>query len=314
MGRKLFPGRYLLKIWWVEMRNRIRAINYHLMLLPGIMLLVVFSVIPMFGVVIAFQNFIPAKGILKSAFVGLDNFTYMFQIPDSRQVFANTLVIACLKILAGLFASLAFALLLNEMRVKWYKRAIQTIVYLPHFISWVILSGIIINLLTLDGLVNQILKAAGLEPVMFLGNNTWFRIILVVSDVWKSFGYGAIVYLAALTAISPTLYEASVIDGANRRQQLIYITLPGIASTVVLLATLSLGNVLNAGFDQIFNLYNPTVYQTADIIDTYVYRMGLIQMQYGLATAVGLLKSVVSFILIILSYKLAYRFANYRIF
>lgn len=296
------------------MRNKLLIINYHIMLLPGVILLMIFSIAPMFGIVIAFQKFIPAKGILKSPWVGLDNFRFMFQIPDSGQVFMNTIVIACLKIAAGLLASLVFALLLNEVRVRWFKRTVQTIVYLPHFISWVILSGIIINLLTLDGLVNIGLKAVGIEPVMFLGSNEWFRFILVASDVWKGFGYGAIVFLAALANVSPTSYEAAIIDGANRKQQLIYITLPGILSTVVLLATLSLGNVLNAGFDQIFNLYNPTVYPSADIIDTYVYRVGLVQMQYGLATAVGLLKSAVSFILIFFSYKLAYRFANYRIF
>lgn len=296
------------------MKNKTFAFNYHLMLLPGMIFLLIFSIIPMFGIVIAFQKFIPAKGIFHSKWIGLDNIKFMLQLPDSRQILINTLIIAVLKILAGLVVPIIFALLLNEVRVSWYKRTIQTIVYVPHFLSWVILSGIIINMLSFEGLVNKVVTILGHEPVMFLASNTWFRPILIITDVWKEFGFGTIIYLAALTAINPNLYEAAEIDGASRFKQLLNVTLPGIVSTIVLLATLSLGSVLNAGFDQVFNLYNPLVYETADIIDTFVYRTGLISMQYGLATAVGLLKSLVSMILIVISYKLAYKLANYRIF
>jgi len=178
----------------------------------------------------------------------------------------------------------------------------------------VILSGIVIQLLSSEGPINQLIVALGGQSIMFLGDNNWFPYVIVASDTWKEFGFETIIYLAALTGISPDLYEAAEVDGASRMRKLIHVTLPGIATTVVLLATLSLGNILNAGFDQIFNLYNPLVYASGDIIDTYVYRVGLLNIQYGLGTAVGLMKSVVSFLLIVMSYWMASRFANYRVF
>ncbi|WP_136608078.1 ABC transporter permease [Paenibacillus dokdonensis] len=296
------------------MKKQPFELHYHLMLLPGILLLILFSIVPMFGITIAFQNFKPGLGFWHSEWVGLDNFRYLFELPDSRNIFLNTIYIAVLKIVANMIVPVVFALLLNEVRTVLLKRSVQTIVYLPHFLSWVILAGIISDLLSMDGLINQILSGVGIEPIMFLGSNHWFPGIIVTSDVWKEFGFGTIVYLAALTGINPALYEAASIDGASRLQQLRFITLPSLKPTIILLATLSLGNVLNAGFDQIFNLYNPLVYDSGDIIDTYVYRAGLLQVQYGLATAVGLLKSVISFVLIIISYVLASKFANYRIF
>ena len=288
--------------------------NYHLMLLPGMMILIAFSIIPMFGAVIAFEDFIPVKGILHSKWIGLDNFKYMFSLPDSMQVFKNTIIIALMKIFAGLIVPLIFSLLLNEVRKTWFKRTVQTVIYLPHFLSWVIMSSIIMNLFQLDGMINQMFNFLGIEPIMFLASNFWFRPMLVVTDVWKEFGFNTIIYMAALTSVNPNLYESAVIDGANRFRQITSITIPGIMPTIILLATLSLGNVLNAGFEQVLNLYNPVVYQTADIIDTYVYRAGLLEAQYGLATATGLLKSAVSFILIMVSYRLAYKYANYKIF
>lgn len=295
-------------------KNRKNTINYHLMLLPGILLVVVYNILPVLGNVIAFQNFNPSKGIFGSAWVGLDNILYMLQIPDSKQVFINTLVISISKIVFSFLASVAFAILLNEVRLRRFKRTVQTIVYIPHFLSWVVLASQFILLLDLNGIVNNFVEWLGFERIMFLGDNGWFRPVLVFTEVWKSFGFGAIVYLSAITAIDPTLYESAAMDGASRWQNIIHITLPQIAPTMILMLTLSLGNVLNAGFDQVYNLYNPLVYQTGDIIDTYVYRIGMVQMQYGLATAVGLLKSVVSFILVIISYFLADKFANYRIF
>lgn len=288
--------------------------NYHIMMLPASVMLFVFHIIPIFGIVIAFQNFIPGVSIWHQQWVGLDNFKYMFQLPNSSQVFINTLAIAIMKIVFGTIAAILFALLLNEVRLLNFKRWTQTLIYLPHFMSWVILSGILIDMLSLDGIVNQVVKLFGGQPIMFLASNNWFRTIVVGSNVWKEFGFGTIVYLAALTGINPSLYESAGMDGATRWQQLIYITIPGIAPTIVLMGTLDLGHILNAGFDQIFNLYNPLVYTSGDIIDTYVYRIGLVQMQFGLATAVGLLKSVVAIIMIFISYRLAYKLANYRVF
>lgn len=290
------------------------SLHYHLMLFPGILLLLIFSIYPMFGIVIAFQDFSPAKGFWGSEWIGLENFKYMLEIPDSKRVFLNTIFIAVMKIVANLVAALTFALLLNELRARFLKRFIQTIVYLPHFISWVLIGGIVGQMLSLDGVVNQGLELVGLDRVFFLGSNNWFPFVIVGTDVWKEFGFSAIVFLAALTAINPVLYEAAEIDGATRWQKLKFVTLPAISATIILIATLSLQNVLNAGFEQVFNLYNTLVYESGDIIDTYVYRMGLIESQYELATAVGTLKSVVSLVLILISYQLAAKFANYRIF
>lgn len=289
-------------------------IHYYLMLLPGLLWMLFFNFFPMYGILMAFKDFNPGIGILKSAWIGLENFNYMFELEDSVQVFKNTIVIALSKMVLQLIVPLVFALMLNEVKNRLFSRSVQTIVYLPHFLSWVIVAGILLDLFSLTGPVNQLLSVLGIEPILFFSNPDIFPSIVIGSDIWKEFGFGAIIYFAALTSISPELYEAAAIDGASRFKRLINITLPSILPVAILLGTLSLGNILNAGFDQIFNLYNPLVYSTGDIIDTWVYRAGLIDMQYGLATAVGLLKSIVSLILIAISYGMAYRFANYRIF
>lgn len=287
----------------------------HAMLIPGLVFVIVFSYIPMAGILMAFQKYIPTRGLFGSPFVGMKNFQFLFDYPDIGRVFFNTVYIAVMKIIAGLFVPITIAILLNELSRQWIKRTFQTLVYLPHFLSWVLLSGILIDVLSpSSGLVNQALAMLGIEPIFFLGDNRWFPYVMVVSDVWKEFGFGTIVYLAALTGINPSLYEAAEIDGAGRWKQTLNITIPGMMPIIVLMLTLNIGNVLNAGFDQIFNLYSPQVYESADIIDTFVYRMGVQQSQFGFATAVGLLKSIVSFLFISVSYFLAYRFANYRIF
>ncbi|WP_155828611.1 ABC transporter permease, partial [Schleiferilactobacillus shenzhenensis] len=262
----------------------------------------------------AFQDFIPAQGFLHSQWVGFAHFQYMFSLPDSFQIFRNTIVIAVGKIILGTLAPIIFALLLNEVRVKWFKETIQTIVYLPNFLSWVVLGAVFTMILSDGGMVNQFLGLFGIKPISFLASNTWFQPLMIITDVWKGYGYGTIIYLAAMTAINPDLYESAALDGANRWQNIIHITLPSIVPMIILVATLSLGNILNAGFDQIFNLYNPVVYPTGDIIDTYVYRMGLRGAQYSFGAAVGLLKSVISLVLIVFSYKLAKKYAHYTLF
>lgn len=285
------------------------------MILPAVVLLFVFSYVPLFGLTIAFQKYNIFKGIFASPWIGLGNFEYVLSLPDIYQVLWNTFFIAMMKIVAGLIVPVAFALLLNEVRSAAFKKTVQTIVYFPYFLSWVLLGGILIDILSPStGIVNELLKAFGFKPVFFLGDASVFPYVLVGSDTWKNFGFGTIVYLAALTNIDQAQYEASIIDGASRWKQAIYITLPGILPTIILMATLSLGSILNAGFDQIFNLYSPIVYRTGDIIDTMVYRMGLVDRQYGPAAAIGFFKSVVSFVLIVVSYRLAGKFANYRIF
>ena len=295
-------------------RNKRDQIDLNLMLLPSMIFLTIFSFIPMFGIVMAFQNYMPAKGILGSKWVGLDNFKFMFQMPDSKQIFMNTIIIAFWKIVVGTIVTILFALLLNEIRIKWAKKSIQTIVYLPNFLSWVILSTVVVNVFAYDGPINDFLAKLGLERILFLASNDWFRPMLIVTDVWKGFGYGAIIYLAALSSIDPGLYEAAAIDGANRFKRVLHITLPGILPTIMLVTIMNLPNILNAGFDQIFNLYNPLVMETADIIDTYVYRVGLVQRQYSLGTAVGLMRSIVGIILILSANKLAQKLTDYRIF
>ncbi|AOL34687.1 MULTISPECIES: ABC transporter permease [Geobacillus] len=287
----------------------------HVMLLPALIIVLIFQYVPMLGLVMAFQDYEPWLGFLRSPWVGLEHFKTMFEYEDARQVIWNTLVISTLKIIFNLGVPLAFALLLNEVYVMKFKRTVQTIVYLPHFLSWVILGGILIDMLSPEGgIVNRFLSIFGVKPIFFLGDNDWFRTVVVVTDVWKECGFNTIVFLAALTSINPSLYEAAIVDGANRWQQTIYITLPSMLPIIIVVGTLSLGNILNAGFDQILNLYNPLVYKTGDIIDTYVYRVGLLNGDFSYATAVGLFKSVISFILVVTGYRLAYKYANYKIF
>lgn len=296
------------------MKNRKDQKYYHAMLIPGMIFLFVFAILPMFGIVIAFQNFKPAKGIFESDWVGLQWFEFMFKLPDTKEIFVNTLVISVSKIILNLIVPLIFAIILSEVTGKAFKKFVQTVTYLPHFLSWVILAGVLTNFLSLEGFVNSVVELFGGDPVQFLASNEWFRKILVISDTWKGFGYSSIVYLAAITNIDPQLYEAAALDGASRFKRIIHVTIPGMLPIIMLMLTLSLGSVLSANFDQVFNLYSPVVYKTGDIIDTWVYRAGLLNNQYSLATAVGLLKSVVSTILIVTSYKLADKFAGYRIF
>ena len=273
-----------------------------------------FSIVPMAGILMAFQDYKPKKGIWGSPFIGWENFEYLFSMKDAQNVILNTVIIAFAKIVLNMIVPLAFALMLNEVRRVRLKKAVQTIVYLPHFLSWVILASVMTNIFGYDGIVNLIRGLFGQEKAVFLSDAGFFRWFIILTDVWKELGYNAVIYLAALTGINPTLYEASAIDGAGRWKQTVHITLPSLSTTIVLLTVLALGNILNAGFDQVFNTYNPMVYSSVDILDTWVYRIGLTKLQFSLATAAGLFKSMVSFVLIIVSYSLAYKFADYTIF
>ena len=287
---------------------------YHWMMLPGMIFIFIFCFVPMFGILMAFQDYVPAKGILGSEFVGLEHFQYMFSLPDVGRIFRNTLIIAIGKIVLGSLMAIVFAILLNEIRMKFLKKTVQTIVYLPHFLSWVVLAAVVVNMVNLDGPVNQLLAAMGLEKVNFLGSNTWFRPMIIATGVWKEFGYLSIVYLAAITSIHPALHEAAAMDGANWWKRVWHITLPGMLPIILLMAAMSLTSILSAGFDQIYNLYSPMVYETGDVLDTYVYRMGLISRQYSFSTAVGLLRSVVGMILMLTANWLAKRFTDRKIF
>jgi putative aldouronate transport system permease protein len=297
-------------------KNRLlREIPLHLMLLPALILVAIYSYGAMAGVGIAFQRFIPARGLYGSQWVGLQNFRTLFALPDTWQIIRNTVVMSIFKMIGGIIAPVSFALLLNEVASKNARRIYQTMVYLPNFLSWIIISGIFIDILSPSrGIVNVFITALGMKPIFFLGTPTWFPITMIVTDVWKGFGFGSVIYLAALTSIDPSLYESAVIDGANRWKQTWHITLPGISGIIILMTVLSMANILNGGFDQIFNLYSPSVYSTGDILDTMIYRMGIQNAQFAVSTAAGLFKSVISFIFIVISYYLADRFAGYRIF
>ena len=286
---------------------------YAMMVLPLIQL-AVFHYYPMYGVVIAFQKFNPGLGFTGSPWVGLENFRYVFTNPDFVNVLRNSFVIAVSKIITLQLVAITLALLLNEIRSMAFKRTVQTIVYLPHFLSWVVLGGILLDMLSTTGLVNRGLGALGIQPILFLGSNTWFRPVIVITHIWKESGWATIIYLAALTGIDPVLHEAAAIDGAGRLQRIRYVNIPGILPMIVLLGCLDLGNVLQAGFEQILTLYNPAVYPTGDILDTYVYRAGLISARYSMGAAIGLFQSAMGFLLIVLAYRLADKYAGYRIF
>lgn len=277
-----------------------------LMILPGLLFFVVFHYLPMGGLIIAFKDFRMSTGILDSAWCGLDNFRYLFQGQDFLNALRNTLFISMLRLGFGFLAPIVLALMLNELRITWYARTIQTLTYIPHFLSWVILGGIFLMLFSQRGPVNQLAALSGLGPIEFLTHGGWFLTTLIVTGIWQAAGYGAVIYLAALAGIDPGLYEAAVVDGAGRWKQTLHITLPCLMPTIVTLFILNLGHILNAGFDQIYNMYNPIVYDVSDIIDTYVLRR-LQTMDFSLATAAGMFKSVVGLILIVLVNSIARR-------
>ena len=291
----------------------LRTVMNHRCLLAMFMIpatvLIIFCYLPMFGGLIAFKEFRMSEGVLGSAWSGVGNFVRLFTGADFLRALRNTLTISLLRMGTGFFAPILLALMLNEVRLTWYKRGIQTLSYLPFFFSWVILGGIFKIVFSVDGPINAVVAALGCEPIQFMADKTWFLVVLIVTGIWQGAGYGAVIYLAALAGISPTLYEAAMVDGAGRWRQMLHITLPGLVPTMVVLLILSLGGVLNAGFDQIYNTYNPLVYQTSDIIDTYILRR-MATMDYGLATAAGLFKGVVGLALIVGANRLANRLSG----
>jgi putative aldouronate transport system permease protein len=284
------------------------------MLVPGFILLIIFNYTPMYGVVIAFENYNPGLGFVKSPWVGMKNFEFLFALPSFTQLIRNTLVLAIGKIVTLQFFAVVLALLLNEVRSYLYKRVINAILYLPYFLSWVVLGGILLDILASNGIVGQLLRSMNIPSFIFLGKADYFPYTVIVSNLWKELGFAVIIYLAALTGIDPALQEAAAVDGASRWQRIWHITLPGMLPTVILLACLNMGYVLDGGFDQVVNLYNPGVYATGDILDTYVYRAGLISAKYSLAGAVGLFKATIGLVMVMISYRLAAKFAGYRVF
>jgi putative aldouronate transport system permease protein len=282
--------------------------DLYLMLLPALLFLIIFKYTPMYGVIIAFKDYNIIQGIMKSDWVGLKHFRELFMFDEFPKVVRNTLIISLMKLVVGFPAPIVLALLLNELRIAMFKRIVQTITYIPHFISWVVIGGIAVDVLSPNsGIVNKIIQAFGYDPIFFMSSEKLFRWILVFSDIWKEAGWGAIIYLAALIGINDELFQAATVDGAGRFRQIWHISLPGIRSTIIVLLLLRIGHVLDAGFEQVLAMYNATVYEVADIIDTYVFRVGLGTMQFGLTTAAGLFQSVIGCVLLVMANMLARR-------
>lgn len=273
-----------------------------LLLLPAVIYFIVFHYAPMYGILIAFEDFLPRSGIWGSEWVGLQNFSKMFSGLYFWPVFRNTLVISFLKLIVGFPMPIILALLLNEVSCQWFKKGVQTITYLPHFIGWVVLAGIVQQVLSPStGAVNYVIKALGGNPIFFMGSTRWFRPVVVLSSIWRNCGWDSIIYLAAVSGIDPTMYEAANLDGVTRFQKIWYVTLPSLIPTITIMLIFALGGVMNDDFDQIYNMLNAKVMSVGDVIGTYTYRTGLQQMNYSYATAVGLFKNVIALFLVSLS-------------
>jgi putative aldouronate transport system permease protein len=283
----------------------------YLMLVPGLAFLLVFKYFPMYGIQLAFKRYMINEGITGSPWIGLENFLYIWSEPAFWRAFKNTIVISLMKLGLGFPIGIILALLINELKMKKYRRFLQTIYTFPHFLSWVIVSGIIFNFLGNTGALNSLLENLGLGQINFLMNKGIFRYLLVYSEVWKEAGWSTILYLAAIAGIDPTLYEAATVDGANRWHKIKYITWPGIQNIVVIMFIMTVGSIMVAGFNQVFNLYNEVVYDVGDIISTYVYRISFQQApDYGVSTAVGLFNGVVNFMLLMIANTVAKKFGK----
>jgi putative aldouronate transport system permease protein len=272
----------------------------YFMIIPGLLFFVIFKYVPMYGIIIAFKDFRISRGVFASPWVGLKHFQRFFSSPDFSQVMINTTIISLYKLLIGFPIPILFAILLNEIRSIYFKRTVQTIAYLPHFISWVVIGNLVLILLSpKTGLISSMITAVSGIQVNLLMDPKYFRGVLVVSDIWKEMGWSAIVYLAALAGVDPTLYEAADIDGASRGRKMWSITLPSITNVILIMLILRVGRILDAGFEQVLIISNPLVNSVAEIIDTYVYKMGMLQAEYSYSTAVNLFKSVVGLIMVL---------------
>lgn len=283
------------------------------MMLPALIYYFIYRYIPMYGLLIAFKDYSFADGIMGSPWAKpwYGHIQFFVESPYFMQLLGNTLLISCYKLVFGTVPPIVLALALNECKLGWYKRLVQTLSYMPHFLSWVIIYGILLALLSENsGLFNRWITESGGKTIPFLTSTEWFRSILVGSDIWQNLGWGAIIYLAAMSGIDPTLYEAARVDGAGRIRMMWHITLPGIRNVIVLLLILKLGHIMDAGFEQIFVLYNIQVYPVADIIDTWVYRTGLQQLNFSLAAAVGLFKSLIGLVLVLGANRMARRWGE----
>lgn len=286
----------------------------YLMLLIPVIHLFIFQYMPMYGVLIAFKDFNVAKGIWGSPWNHFEHFRLLFSDFVFLRALKNTLLISILKLIFGFIAPILFALLLNEIRNNRFKKWTQSISYLPHFMSWVVVSSILAEIVSPQrGVVNYFLQWFNIGPIHFLADKTYFVSLLVISDIWKEAGWAAIIYIASIASISPELYEAAEVDGANRLHKMIYITIPSIAPVIIILFLLRIGNILEGGFDQVLNLYNPLVYEVGDIIDTYVYRVGLVEYRFDYSAAVGLFKNVVGLLLLVGANQIVKKYSDHGV-
>lgn len=296
-------------------RNRKMYRTFYFMMLPGLLYFAVFRYLPMFGLVIAFKDYDIFKGIWASRWVGLKNFEELFHSSDFQNVLTNTLKISFAKIIIGFPIPVVLAILLNEMKSVRFKKVIQTLLYLPHFLSWVVIGGILLNLFSpVFGLAGEFFRAMGMEPVNILAQKSTIFGVVIASDVWKECGWSTIIFLAALTQVDASLYEAAKMDGANRLKQMIYITLPAISGVIILLLILRIGKIMNAGFEQILVLQNAVTRDRIDIFDTYVYREGLQRGEYSFSSTVDMFKSVVAFIMVVAADKISKKFGEEGVF
>ncbi|WP_284645994.1 ABC transporter permease [Paenibacillus silviterrae] len=279
----------------------------YLMLAPVVLYYFVFYYTPMYGLQIAFKDFSPGLGMWESPWVGFKHFQDFFNSYYFWRLLRNTLLLSLYELLFAFPASILLALLLNELRSAVFKRAVQTVTYMPHFISIVVIAGMMVDFLARDGLINNVLAWFGIEPIAFLRESGWFRTIFISSGIWQSVGWGSIIYLSAMSGIDPSLYEAAKVDGANRWKQTMHITLPGIAPTVIILLILQIGNFMTVGTDKILLLYNSSTYETADVIGTFVYRKGILESDFSYSAAVGLFNSIINFILLVLANTISRR-------
>ncbi|MCL2703366.1 MAG: ABC transporter permease subunit [Defluviitaleaceae bacterium] len=278
----------------------------YLLLVPCVVYFIVFNYVPMYGLVIAFKDFRFSRGIMGSPWVGLDNFRHLFGLADFYRVFGNSLMLSFLRLVICFPIPIILSLAINEIPFLKYKRAAQTMVYLPYFISWVVIGGILVNLLSPSwGIINLVIRNFGGEPIFFLGSSSYFRGIALVSHVWKNAGWETIIYLAAITSINQELYEAATIDGASRLQRIRYVTLPGIKPTIIILLLLAIGHLMNNGFEQIFVIQNNSNLQVSEVFETYTYRLGLVNGRFSFAATVGMFSSSVGFILLLTANKIA---------
>ena len=291
----------------------------HLMVLPGLAFFILFKYVPMYGIIIAFKNYKGAgggyAGIASAPWIGLKNFQTFFSSLYAGRVFGNTIYISLLRLVFSFPAPILLALLINEIRKNWFKRTVQTITYMPYFLSWVVVAGLLNTLLSPDmGAINVLIKSLGGTPVYFLTSKNWFRPILVISEIWKSIGYGSIVYLAAITGIDQEQYESARVDGATKMQQIIHITIPEISEIIAIMLILQIGRMFDDNFDQIYNLYSPSVYEVSDVFETYIYRNGIQSSKFSYSAAVGLVKSVIVLVMIIFSNRASKRLGAQGLF